>query len=157
EVDRRAPTLDPDRATAVARVAAGRLDRVDRLLDPDAARRRDELLSIARAVYTEPSFDPSAAAQTVLGLAAERAGEARAAAEHAVSGRDLPEREAEQYVKRAERGAEREEILLALEELAAWYRDLVVVAAGAERAVVHYDRLAELSEDASAERMIGAE
>ena len=68
-------------------------------------------------------------------------------------GASLPDREAEQHVKRAERGAEREEILLALEELAAWYRDLVVVAAGAERAVVHYDRLAELAEDATAERM----
>src|SRR5207253_2655808 len=52
---------------------------------------------------------------------------------------------------------EREEILLALEELAAWYRDLVVVAADAERAVIHYDRLAELAEDAAVERMLGAE
>ena len=60
-------------------------------------------------------------------------------------------------MKRAERGAERDETLLALEELGAWYRDLVVVAAGAERAVVHYDRLAELTEDAGAERMVGAE
>jgi hypothetical protein len=47
--------------------------------------------------------------------------------------------------------------MLALEELAAWYRDLVVVAAGAERAVVHYDRLAELSEDGTVDRLLGAE
>jgi hypothetical protein len=33
----------------------------------------------------------------------------------------------------------------------------VVVAAGAEPAVVHYDRLAELTEDATAGRMRGAE
>jgi DNA polymerase-3 subunit delta' len=157
EVDRLAPTLEPDRATAIARVAAGRLDRVARLLDPDAARRRDELLAVARAVYADPAFDPSAAAHAVLALAAERAGEARAAAEEAVAGQDLPEREADQHVKRAERGAEREEILLALEELAAWYRDLVVVAADAERAVIHYDRLAELADDAAIERMLGAE
>jgi hypothetical protein len=84
----------------------------------------------------------------VLALASERASEARAAAEEALEGRELPDREAEQYVKRSERGAEREEILLALEELAAWYRDLVVVSVGAERAVIHYDRLAELTEDA---------
>jgi DNA polymerase-3 subunit delta' len=32
EIDRRAPGLAPDRATAVARVAGGRLDRVDRSL-----------------------------------------------------------------------------------------------------------------------------
>jgi DNA polymerase III subunit delta' len=147
EIDRRAPGLAPAQATAFARVAAGRLDRVERLLDPEAARRREELVEIARAVYRDPSFDPSAAAQAVLGLAAERAAEARAAAEQALAGRDVPEREAEQYVKRAERGAERDEILLALEELAAWYRDLVVVGVKAERAVIHFDRLAELTED----------
>ena len=156
EVDRRAPGLSPDEATAVARVAAGRLDRVERLLDEDAARRRLELLSVARAVYLGPDFEPSAAAQTVLALASERAVEAHAQAEEALAGRDLPAREAEQYVKRAERSAERDEILLALEELGAWYRDLVVVAAGAERAVVHYDRLAELAEDAP-DRGAGAE
>jgi DNA polymerase III subunit delta' len=156
EIDRRAPGLAPDRATAIARVAAGRLDRVERLLDPEAARRREELLGIARAVYTDPAFDPTAAAQAVLALASERAAEARAAAEEALAGRELPEREAEQYVKRAERGAERDEILLALEELAAWYRDLVVVGVEAERAVIHFDRLAELTEDASVDG-IGAE
>jgi DNA polymerase-3 subunit delta' len=157
EVERRSPGLDPDRATAVARVAAGRIDRVRRLLDPDAARRRDELLGIARSVYADPAFDPARAAQAVLALASERAVEARAAAEEAVAGRDLPEREAEQLVKRVERGAEREEILLALEELAAWYRDLVAVAVGAERGVIHYDRLAELAEDGTVERTLGAE
>ena len=88
-------------------------------------------------------------------LAAERGAEARAAAEEGLELRALPEREAEQYVRRAERGAEREEIILALEELAAWYRDLVVVAAGAERAIVHYDHLAQLAEDATAERTLG--
>jgi DNA polymerase III subunit delta' len=146
EIDARAPGLAPEQATAFARVAAGRLDRVERLLDPESARRREELLALARAVYTDPSFDPSAAAQALLALAAERAAGARAAAEDALEGRELPEREAEQYVRRAERGAERDEILLALEELAAWYRDLLVVGVGAERAVIHYDRVAELTE-----------
>jgi DNA polymerase-3 subunit delta' len=147
EIGRRAPGLGPEHATALARVAAGRLDRVERLLDPDAARRREELLAIARAVYSDPAFDPTAAAQAVLALAAERAVEARSAAEEAVAVRELPDREADQYVRRAERGAEREEILLALEELATWYRDLVVVSVAAERAVIHFDRLAELTED----------
>jgi len=156
EIDRRAPGLAPEQATALARVAAGRLDRVERLLDPEAARRRKQLLALARGVYSDPDFEPADAAQAVLALAAERAGEARAAAEEAVAGRELPEREAEQYVRRAERGAEREEILLSLEELAAWYRDLVVVAVRAERAVTHVDRLAELTEDAPA-ASLGAE
>jgi hypothetical protein len=69
----------------------------------------------------------------------------------------LTARDAQQRVRRAQRGAERDELLAQLEELAAWYRDLVVVAAGAEGAVIHYDRLAELREDAGVERMLGAE
>jgi hypothetical protein len=60
-------------------------------------------------------------------------------------------------VRRAQRGAEREELLLSLEELAAWYRDLAVVAAGAEGAAVHCDHLGELREDATPERSPGAE
>jgi DNA polymerase-3 subunit delta' len=93
----------------------------------------------------------------VLELAAERGAEARGRAEEELESLDLTEREAEQRVRRAERGAEREDVLEALEELAAWYRDLVAVAAAAERAVIHYDRLAELAEDARAERAVAAE
>src|SRR5262249_34364745 len=70
---------------------------------------------------------------------------------------ELSDRDAEQRVRRAERGAEREDVLEALEELAAWYRDLVAMAVGAERAVIHYDRLAELREDAGVERIAAAE
>ena len=46
---------------------------------------------------------------------------------------------------------------LALDELAAWYRDLVVVAAGAPSVAMHADRLAELQEDGTRDRMPGAE
>ena len=74
----------------------------------------------------------------------------------AVEDVDLTAREAEQRIRRAQRGAEREELLAALEELAAWYRDLVVVAEGAESAVVHADRLAELREDAARVPLAGA-
>ena len=52
--------------------------------------------------------------------------------------------------RRAQRGAERDELLAELEGLEAWYRDLVVVAAGAEGAVVHADRLEDLREDVAA-------
>ena len=44
-----------------------------------------------------------------------------------------------------------------LEELAAWYRDLVAVAVGAERAAIHLDKLELLRSDASRERILGAE
>jgi DNA polymerase-3 subunit delta' len=157
EIASRAPGLSEDEQTALARVAGGRLDRVDRLLDPQAARRRQALLEVARAVYRDPEFDASDAAGVLLGIAAERAAEAKERVLEENEQLDLPAREAEQRVRRAARGAEREELLTCLEELGAWYRDLVVVAAGAELAVVHVDRLEQLREDGVRERMAGAE
>jgi len=156
-VDARAPELDEDGRLALARVAAGRLDRLERLLDPHAAGRRATLLEQARAVYREPSFEPAAAAAELLACARERAAEAKAVEEANVAGLELTAREAEQRVRRAQRGAEREELLAQLEELEAWYRDLVAVAVGADAAAVHVDRLAELQADASRERLHGAE
>jgi DNA polymerase-3 subunit delta' len=157
EVQAQAPELSEEQAISIARVAGGRLDRAERLLDPAAARRRAELLETARAVYADPAFDPGAAAERVLEAARARAAEAREREEAALEGLELTAREAEQRVRRAGRGAEREELLAALEELAAWYRDVVAAAAGAERALVHADRAAELQEDGTLERLEGAE
>jgi DNA polymerase-3 subunit delta' len=157
EIAARAPGLAPEQTTALARAAAGRLDRAAHLLDPKAAARRDVLLEVARAVYRDPEFDPAAAAARLLDGARERGVEAKERAEHDLERLDLTAREAEQRVRRAQRGAERDELLAALEELASWYRDLVAVAVGAERAVVHYDRLAQVAEDGTTERLAGAE
>ena len=157
EIAARAPGLAAEEVAALARAASGRLDRAARLLDPDAARRRGTLLEVARAVYLDPEFEPSDAARQILAGVEERGAEARRRAEEDLERLDLPTREGEQRVRRAHRGAEREELLASLEELAAWYRDLVVVAAGAERAAVHSDRLPELAADATRERMAGAE
>jgi DNA polymerase III subunit delta' len=157
EIAARAPGLDPGEAAALARLAAGRLDRAARLLDPKSAKRREALLEVARSVYTDPDFEPGDAAQRILDGARERAADAKEQAEQELESLDLPAREAEQRVRRAARGAERDELLAALEELASWYRDLVVVAVGAERAVVHADRLDVLAEDATTERLAGAE
>ena len=93
----------------------------------------------------------------MLANAQARADEARELEEARIAGLDLTAREAEQRVKRAARGAEREELLAQLEELGAWYRDLVAVAVGADQAAIHLDKLAELREDATRERLIGAE
>jgi DNA polymerase III subunit delta' len=157
EIAARAPGLEPAEAASLARLAAGRLDRAERLLNPESAKRREVLLEVARSVYTDPEFEPGAAAQRILDGAQERAAEAKADAEAALETLDLPIREAEQRVRRAARGAERDELLAALEELESWYRDLVVVAVGAERAVAHADRLAVLAEDGTTERLAGAE
>ena len=152
----RAPELPEREATAIARVASGRLDRAERLLDPASAKRRATLLETARSVYA-PEFDAAAAARTLLEASRERAAEAKELEEAALEGLDLTAREAEQRVKRAARGAEREELLASLEELASWYRDLVAAAAGAEKALVHVDRVEELREDGSIERLEGAQ
>jgi DNA polymerase-3 subunit delta' len=111
---------------ALARVAAGRLDRAERLLDPEAGDRRAGLIELARSAEEEERPDETA-------------------------------REAEQRSRRAGRGAEREQILEALDLLSGWYRDLVVVAAGADGAVLNTDRLGDLSADGVSDRGPAAE
>jgi DNA polymerase-3 subunit delta' len=142
-----APERSEEEVRALARAAAGRLDRARRLLDPAAAGRRETLIAAARAVYLDGEFEPGDAAGALLRAADERGQEAKEREQTVVEGLDLPAREAEQRVRRAQRGAEREELLAGLEALEAWYRDLVVVAAGAESAAVHADRLDELRDD----------
>jgi DNA polymerase-3 subunit delta' len=157
EIRRRAPGLGDDQVTTIARVAAGRFDRAARLLDPAAVERRQALLGVARSVYLDPDFDAGDGAQALLAGITERGEEERVRAEEAVAVLELTGREAEQRLRRAQRGAERDELLAVLEELEWWYRDLVVVAAGAEQAVVHVDRLDDLRADATRERLSDAE
>ena len=156
-VDARAPQLGEEERAAVARVSAGRMDRLERLLDPASVARRARLLEQARAVYVDDTFDATDAAAALIANAQERATEARETEEARIADLDLTAREADQRVKRAARGAEREELLAQLEELGAWYRDLVAVGVGADRAAIHLDRLADLKADATRERLIGAE
>jgi hypothetical protein len=157
EVRARAPDLSEEEATTIARVAAGRLDRAGRLLDPAAQKRREALIGVARAVYLDPAFDAGDGAQLLLEGIGERGAEAKEKAEETVEVLELTGREADQRLRRAQRGAERDELLAALEELEWWYRDLVVLAAGADSAVVHVDRLEELRADATRERLQAAE
>jgi len=157
EIRTRAPDLSEEEATTIARVAAGRLDRAARLLDPAAQKRRDALIAVARAVYLDPGFDAGDGAQALLEGISERGLEAKEKAEETIEVLELTGREAEQRLRRAQRGAERDELLAVLEELEWWYRDLVAAAVGAERAVVHVDRLPELREDATRDRLPAAE
>ena len=152
-----APELGEEELTTLARVAGRRLGRALELLDPAAARRREALIGVARAVYDDPAFEPADGVEALLAGIAERGAEAKEAAEVQVESLELTGREAEQRVRRAQRGAEREELLALLEELESWYRDLVVVAACAETAAVHVDQLADLRKDATLERMHAAE
>jgi hypothetical protein len=150
------PERSEEEVRALARASAGRLDRARRLLDSDAASRRDSLIAAARSVYLDADFEPASAAGVLLAAADARGEEAKEREQAFVEGLDLAAREADQRVRRAERGAERDELLAGLEGLEAWYRDLVVVAAGADAAVVHADRLEDLREDASRDLGDGA-
>ncbi|HUQ23151.1 MAG TPA: hypothetical protein VM049_09055 [Gaiellaceae bacterium] len=153
----RAPGLSEAEAKALARVSGGRLDRAERLLDPEARGRRAELLRVARAPYAEPELDPADAAAVVMDAARLAGVAAKERAEAELAGIELTARDAEQRLRRIQRGAEREQLLASLEELASWYRDLVVVAVGAERAAVHADRIDLLREDGTRDRAPDAE
>ena len=141
-VDARAPELDEaqrGRARAGRRRAASTGSRGCSTRRRRGGARR---CSPRRAPSTAtPAFEPADAAAALLESARERGAEARELEEVKVRGLELPAREAEQRVRRAQRGAEREELLAQLEELASWYRDLVVVGVGAEAAATHVDRL----------------
>ena len=157
EIVRRGGVRGEEETQTLARIAAGRLDRLERLLEPAASARRERLLAVARAVYSDPEFDPAESVRTLREAIEERGAEARAKAERALEESELTKRELDQRLRRVQRGAEREELLAMLEELAAWYRDLVAVAVGAEGVLIHSDRAAELSSDGSRERLAAAE
>jgi DNA polymerase-3 subunit delta' len=150
-IARQMPDRSEDEVRALARASAGRLDRARRLLDPAAAERRDALVATARAVYLDPGFEPADAAEALLSAADARGQDAKEREQAALEGLDLPPKDAEQRVRRAQHGAERDELLTSLEALETWYRDLFVVAAGAEETAVHADRLAALRDDTSRE------
>jgi DNA polymerase-3 subunit delta' len=142
---------------SLARIAAGRLDRAARLIDPDSVERRLALLEVARAVYADPGFEPAGAAKRLLEGVSARGAQAKERAERENEERGFEGRDADQRARRLQRGAERDEVLASLEELAAWYRDLIAVAAGARGAALHADRLEELEADATSPRVSGAE
>ena len=157
-VDARAPELDEASRVALARVAGGRLDRLERLLDPQAARRRETLLAQARAVYREPAFEPADAAAALLearagarrGGARPRGGEGAGA--RAAGARGRAARQAGAARRRA-RGAPR---------AARGARSVVPRPRRRRRsarraAAIHADMLDELRADATRERLLGAE
>jgi DNA polymerase-3 subunit delta' len=157
EIVRRGGVKSEEEMRTLARIAAGRLDRLERLLEPAASARRERLLKVARAVYSDPEFDPAGSVRTLREAVEERGAEARAKAESALEDSELTKRELDQRLRRVQRGAEREELLAMLEELAAWYRDLVAVSVGAGDVLIHSDRAAELRSDGSRERLAAAE
>ena len=156
EAARIAPELTATQQAALARVAAGRLDRLRWLVESQTDGRRDRLLAVARSTYGEAEFDPTAAALAVLASAKERAtiegDRAAKKAEELGLTEKHHEKQVEKMVSQAKFGAEREDVLGSLEELGTWFRDLVALGVGAEAAVINADQLDRLREDASPER-----
>ena len=154
----RAPELSDEEVTTVARVAGGRLDRAERLLDAAAKHRREQLLGVARAVYLDPEFDTAVGAETILAGIDERGAEARDRAEEAVAVLELTGPRGRAAASpgaargRARRAARR----------ARGARVRGTATSSSSRsvpsaAVVHVDRLAELAADATRDRLPAAE
>src|ERR671922_2993951 len=93
EIARRAPGLGGEELTALARLAAGRLDRAARLLDPAAAERRATLLDVARSIYRDTDFEPAAAAARLMEAVRARGAAAREQVQAELEGLDLTARE----------------------------------------------------------------
>ncbi len=168
--------VDPDRALAAARAAQGHIGRARRLAtDPEAARRRAEVLAIpARLGGGQPGggLGPALAAAAALVKAAEA--EAAAVTEEL----DVPEREALRRafgegstgkgVATAVRGAagalreledrqksrstrlKRDALDRALLDLAGFYRDVLAVQLGADVELANAGRAGDLREAAAA-------
>src|SRR5262245_12131583 len=85
-IQERAPERSDEEVRALARAAAGRLDRARRLLDPAAAERREKLIAAARSVYADTGFEPDLAAAALLEIASARGEEAKASEQQALEG-----------------------------------------------------------------------
>jgi len=142
----------PEEVAAVARLAAGDLERARLLLEPDG---RELRADAERCLAAARAGEVAAAPWRGLLERAERAG---AEAEDAC--REALEREAEEgqkrsakeitdEAKRAGRARRTERLDLGLALCAAWLRDLAAVAAGAEDVAFNRDRLAELRAQAA--------
>ena len=153
----RAPGVDGEQVTTLARIAAGRLDRAERLLDPAAAQRRESLLAVARAVYLDSAFDAADGAGTLLDAIAARGDGGEGAGGGEVAALELPAAKPSSVSGGRSAAPSATSCSPSSRSSSAWYRDLVVLAAGAEPAVVHVDRLADLREDATRERLQAAE
>ena len=143
----------------MARLAAGRLDRAERLLDPDGRAAPRRRCSTSRAASTRRAFDPGRGrADAARRRQGARRGRARQQAEEARRGARAV-RVARPSSACVGRSAARSATSCSPRSRSsrAWYRDLIAVAVGAERAVVHSDRLEALRRGRSRERIAGAE
>jgi DNA polymerase III subunit delta' len=144
--------VDPETATACARLSLGDGERALELATGDGPAFRAQAEALARGPAAERPWRP------LLDLARARGGAAREQVESDLAEElaYLPKKEhrkrTTEFAERARR-AERRAATTALDDalrlVGLWYRDLACVAAGAEDLVHHADRLPQLREDAA--------
>jgi DNA polymerase-3 subunit delta' len=138
---------DPDEAAAAARLAAGDLSRARFLLTEPGRKLRAAALELADPDAKAPWRKLLAAAEAV-GSDAEA--EAREALdEEREAGVKRSAREIGEEAKRAGRRRRTETLDLGLALCASWFRDLAVLALGAEEVVFNRDRLDRLRSQAA--------
>ena len=136
-VDARAPQLDEDDDARRSRASRpGRIDRLERLLDPAAAARRDvaDRAGARRLPRSGLRSLAAAAAHSLANAQARGRRGARAWRRRGSSDLELPAREARDSACSAPRAAPSgRSSWRSSKSSRAWYRDLVAVAVGAER------------------------
>jgi DNA polymerase-3 subunit delta' len=147
--------IDPDAATACARLSLGDGERALALaLSPDLRARAEAFARapLAGRAHAERAWRPLLDHARGAGAAAKDEVEAALAEELSyLPKKEHKRRETEftERARRAERRATTGELDHALQLVGLWYRDLACVAAGADDLVHHSDRLDALREDAS--------
>ena len=143
--------------TTLARIAAGRLDRAERLLDPAAAQRREALLAVARAVYLDPAFDAPTARRRCSTRSPSAGTEAKEQEEERSPALELPAARPSSACGARSAAPSATSCSPSSRSSSRGTATSSSLAAGAEAAVVHVDRLDDLREDATRERLQAAE
>jgi DNA polymerase-3 subunit delta' len=144
--------VDPETATACARLSLGDGDRALALAIGDGPAFRAHAEALARGPASERPWRPLLDLARRRGAAAREQVEADLAEELVYLPKKEHRRRETEFGERARR-AERRAATTALDDalrlVGLWYRDLACVAAGAEDLVHHADRLPQLREDAA--------
>jgi DNA polymerase III subunit delta' len=147
--------LRPEEAQLIARVAGGNLSHARELATSESARRqRDVLLDLARDLPRAGLLDTEIALDEAMESVESREGEVvpeikaelKRALEWAGDARTRKwlEKRSEDKIKRQQRRLRTLGLQTLIRVFAGWYRDLALVAVGAEDAVLNQDRLEQL-------------
>jgi len=158
--------MPPEEAALTARVAGGDLAYARELATTESARRqRDQLLDLARDLPGAGLMDTQVALDEIMATVERRSGERvqdlekelEQALEWAGDARTKSwlKKRHEDSLKRQQRRLRTKGLQTVTRVFAGWYRDLALVAAGAEEGVLNQDRLDDLRTAASQGSLLG--